>query len=122
GCEDWDFWLNLACHGRTGYTIPEFLFNYRIKPQNEQRTWDTNVAKFVDGFRIKYKKLYDDPLTYPVLVRSRLLTKDTTGAGSDVGYGRLVLKTFHDLTFDHEKYNKQIDCNWTREQCEKHWT
>lgn len=36
GGEDWEFWLHAAAEGYWGKTIPEYLFNYRIKERN---TW-----------------------------------------------------------------------------------
>lgn len=59
GCEDWDFWLNVASKGLWGYTIPEFLFYYR-RSDNAGR-WEVlssveTIEKFAAGLRAKYQQ------------------------------------------------------------------
>lgn len=68
GLEDYDFWLNMIYRQNAHfYRIPELLFYYRIKPQNESR--NSQQARLHNGELMeilyakypeisKYKKLY----------------------------------------------------------------
>jgi glycosyltransferase involved in cell wall biosynthesis/GT2 family glycosyltransferase len=44
GCEDWDFWLHAASKGFWGYTIPEYLYQYRRSAEKKWEAFNTPEA------------------------------------------------------------------------------
>lgn len=78
GCEDWDFWLQLASQGIWGYTIPEFLFRYRRKEINQD--WSTlksksSLNKVRKKLLIKYNTL--SPKNFPKPYKPVVFEKET---------------------------------------------
>jgi glycosyltransferase involved in cell wall biosynthesis len=68
GLEDWEFWLQAASAGYWGYTIPEYLFHYRIhnSQQNKWANWDNGrkQQQIKKQFQAQYsalKKHFPDP-------------------------------------------------------------
>lgn len=68
GLEDWEFWLEAANNNYWGYTIPEYLFHYRIhdNQHNKWTNWDNGnqQKKITRRFQAKYsslKKQFPDP-------------------------------------------------------------
>ncbi|THU33531.1 glycosyltransferase [Niastella caeni] len=61
GLEDWEFWLQAAAHNYWGYTIPEYLFHYRIHDnhQNKWANWDNGIEqkRITRRFQAKYRLL-----------------------------------------------------------------
>jgi glycosyltransferase involved in cell wall biosynthesis len=58
GCEDWDFWLNVASKGLWGYTIPEFLFYYR-RSDNADRWQVLSSASTIEKFGVLLRQKYE---------------------------------------------------------------
>jgi len=44
GCEDWDFWLRVVERGHRGAIIPEFLFEYRRRPDSMSRVMSAGAG------------------------------------------------------------------------------
>ncbi|MBO9199020.1 MULTISPECIES: glycosyltransferase [Niastella] len=68
GLEDWEFWLQAANSGYWGYTIPEYLFHYRIhdNQHNKWENWDNGrmQKKIKSDLQTKYaslKKQFPNP-------------------------------------------------------------
>lgn len=61
GLEDWEFWLQAAALGYWGFTIPEYLFHYRIHDIDHHRwqNWDNSIEqkKVTRQFHARYSKL-----------------------------------------------------------------
>jgi len=67
GMEDWDMWLCMLSHNRSGYTMPEHLIWYRTSPATGRwKTWDTPAGRkeFRKRLRSSYPSLY--PKTSPI--------------------------------------------------------
>jgi len=57
GCEDWDYWLNMANQGLWGGTIPEYLIRYRQRQSNGAWLNRDNISQRVE-FRRNLKRRY----------------------------------------------------------------
>lgn len=58
GYEDWDFWISLAKKGWQGATIPEILFNYRVKKNSRLETAKKNHYTLLTYIIENHKELY----------------------------------------------------------------
>lgn len=68
GHEDWEYWINMAAHGFSGYTIPEFLIWYRRRDQSRIELTDKDASRkaaFMDLIHRKHARLYEDPSRFP---------------------------------------------------------
>mgnify|MGYP003575058365 CR=1 FL=1 len=57
GLEDWEFWLQAAAHDLWGYTIPEYLFHYRLHNNAAAKwsSWDRGTKQQMIGKELKRK-------------------------------------------------------------------
>lgn len=90
GLEDWEFWLQAASKGFWGYTIPEYLFHYRIRQQQKAKwkNWDEgkNQKKVARELQKQYghlKKLFPAPLFSTTPYNSLLQLGITEISGHD---------------------------------------
>lgn len=44
GCEDWEFWIRMTEAGHRGAIIPEFLYEYRRRPESMSRAMNGDAA------------------------------------------------------------------------------
>ena len=44
GCEDWEFWIRMLEGGHRGAIIPEFLYEYRRRPESMSRLMNQDAA------------------------------------------------------------------------------
>lgn len=68
GCEDWEFWIRMTESGHRGAIIPEFLYEYRRRPESMSRTMNRDeahlrlYAALIERHRASYQRHLADLL------------------------------------------------------------
>ena len=68
GCEDWEFWIRMTEAGHRGAIIPEFLYEYRRRPESMSRAMNRDethlrlYAALIDRHRASYETHLTDLL------------------------------------------------------------
>jgi GT2 family glycosyltransferase len=68
GCEDWEFWIRMMEAGYRGAIIPEFLYEYRRRPESMSRAMNRDEAHLqlytalIDRHRTAYQQHLTDLL------------------------------------------------------------
>ncbi len=66
GYEDWNHWIDIMKNNWTVRVIPEYLFNYYVRPNSKVNTSNKNAFELVSKIIENHKDLYDKNFAYVI--------------------------------------------------------